>query len=192
MTRAREMSRSRSRLGEAGQSTLEFALVLFLLMAFLLFYVQLALMMGYGNYAHYATFMAARAYLSAGPDEADQRQRAQNVIVRMVKKGQGQEGMDRFPSIAQAAGDGDPKGVQIGDGPTFSASDKHLSWEQGVRYGFKSRLFLMPFGTGPGSAASVSSSSVTLRSESWLGREPAYNDCQGDMATKLGIFDNGC
>ncbi len=89
-------------LGQAGQSTFEFALVLFLLMAFLLFYVQLALMMGYGNYAHYATFMAARAYLSAGPNKGDQTSRAHNVIVRMVKKGQGQEGVDRFPSIAKA------------------------------------------------------------------------------------------
>ena len=42
--------------------------MLFLLMAFLLFYVQLSLLMGYGNYIHYATFMAARAYLSPGPD----------------------------------------------------------------------------------------------------------------------------
>jgi len=180
------------RKNEAGQSTLEFALVLFLLMSFLLFYVQLALMMGYGNYAHYATFMAARAYLSAGPTPTDQQQRAETVIVRMLKKGQGQEGIDRFPSIAKANGDGDPKGVQIGAGTNFSETNRHLSWIQGVRYSFKSRLFLMPLGTGSGAAASVSSSSVILNSESWLGREPAYNDCQGDMATKEGIFDNGC
>jgi hypothetical protein len=182
----------RGKLGQAGQSTLEFALVLFLLMAFLLFYVQLALMMGYGNYAHYATFMAARAYLSAGPDPTDQKQRAQTVIVRMIKKGQGQEGIDRFPSIAQATGDGDIKGVQIGAADNFSSTDKHLSWLQGVRYAFKSRLFLLPFGTAAGAAAAASASSVTLKSESWLGREPAYNDCQQDIGAKKGIFDNGC
>lgn len=178
--------------GEKGQSTIEFALVLFLLMSFLLFYVQLALMMGYGNYAHYATFMAARAYLSAGPDHNDQTQRAQTVIVRMVKKGPGQEGVDRFPSIAKATGDGDPTGIQIAEPDNFSATDRNLSWLQGVRYSFKSRLFLIPLGTGSGAAASVSNSSVTLKSESWLGREPSYLDCQTDMKAKLGIFDNGC
>lgn len=177
---------------QAGQSTLEFALVLFLLMAFMLFYVQLALMMGYGNYAHYATFMAARAYLSAGTDPQDQTQRAQTVIVQMVKKGVGQEGVDRFPSIAQATGDGDIKGVQIAPPSQFNATDKHFSWLQGVRYSFKSRLFLIPLGTGSGAAASVSGSSVTLKSESWLGREPTYQDCLGDIGAKLGIFDNGC
>lgn len=178
--------------GEEGQSTIEFALVLFLLMSFLLFYVQLALMMGYGNYAHYATFMAARAYLSAGPSQADQIQRAQTVIVRMVKKGPGQEGVDRFPSIARATGDGDPTGVQIAAPDNFDPGDRNLSWLQGVRYSFKSRLFLIPLGTGSGAAASVSNSAVTLKSESWLGREPDYDECQMDLKPKAGIFDNGC
>ena len=110
----------------------------------------------------------------------------------MVKKGQGQEGIDRFPSIAKATGDGDPKGIQIEAPSQFSATDKHLSWLQGVRYSFKSRLFLMPMGTGSGAAASSAASSVTLKSESWLGREPSYVDCQGDIGSKDGIFDNGC
>ena len=161
-------------------------------MSFLLFYVQLALMMGYGNYAHYATFMAARTYLAAGPDQMDQTERARSVIVKMLKKGQGQEGIDRFPSIAKAEGDGDPKGVQIAAPDNFSPIDLKLSWLQGVRYSFKSRLFLLPMGTGSGAAASRSSSSVILKSESWLGREPSFVDCQGDMGAKKGIFDNGC
>ena len=37
-----------------------------------------------GNYAHYATFMAARAYLSAGPNQGDQRNRATTVIDGML------------------------------------------------------------------------------------------------------------
>jgi hypothetical protein len=176
---------------EAGQSTLEFAMVLFLLMGLLLFYVQLALMMGYGNYAHYATFMAARAYLSAGPDQMDQTSRAASVMVRMVKRSN-QEGLDRFPSIAQADGEGEPKGVQIAAPENFSPTNKEFSWLQGVRYSFKSRLFLIPLGTGSSAAASKGASVVKLKSESWLGREPSYVDCQGEMSEKKGIFDNGC
>jgi hypothetical protein len=189
------MTRGRRRpgLGQEGQSTLEFALVLFLLMAFLLFYVQLALMMGYGNYAHYATFMAARAYLSAGTSPSDQQQRALAVIARMVKKGQSQSGVDRFPSIAKGTGGGDSgAGIQISAPSNFSPTDVNLSWLQGVRYTFKSRLFLLPMGTGSGSGASVAASSVTLTSESWLGREPDNDECVQDMGSKLGLYDNGC
>lgn len=184
--------RSRKPLDERGQSTLEFALTLFLLMAFLLFYVQLALMMGYGNYAHYATFMAARAYMAAGAGKDDQTERAKAVIVRMVKRGEGDGGLDRFPSIARAEGEGDIKGVQIAEPGNFKEADRNLSWLQGVRYRFKSRLFIIPMGTGPGTGAQASKSTVTLQSESWLGREPSGTECKSDMNSKKGIIDNGC
>jgi hypothetical protein len=178
----------RPRLGERGQSTLEFALTLFLLMAFLLFYVQLSLLLGYGNYAQYATFMAARAYLSAGANQSDQAERARTVIIKTLKRGEG--GQDRFPSIAKGDGDGEPKGVQIGEAGNFSPTNPDLSWLQGVRYRFKGRLFVIPIGTGP-AAAQASRATLTLQSESWLGREPAYDECQSDLNNK-GIFDNGC
>jgi hypothetical protein len=183
--------KKRKRLDDRGQSTLEFALTLFLLMAFLLFYVQLALMMGYGNYAHYATFMAARAYMAAGASKEDQAERAKAVMVRMVKRGGGDGGADRFPSIARAEGEGEPKGIQISEPGNFNPTNKDLSWLQGVRYSFKSRLFIIPMGTGPGGAAQAAKSTVTLKSESWLGREPSTSECKADLGNK-GIFDNGC
>jgi hypothetical protein len=55
-----------------------------------------------------------------------------------------------------------------------------------------SRLFLMPMGGGGRSAAAQTANSVSLTSESWLGREPSYQECQDAMGKVKGIFDNGC
>jgi hypothetical protein len=174
-----------------GQSTLEFALTLMLLMGFVLFYLQLSMMMAFGNYVHYATFMSARALLSAGPDNSDQEARAQEVLVRMVKR-RGSAGQDRFPMIAKGEGQGDVPGAKFSPPSQFKPTDPALSWMQGVRYTFRSRLFLMPMGGGGRSAAAQTANSVSLTSESWLGREPSYQECQDAMGKVKGIFDNGC
>ncbi len=186
--RKRELRRS-PELGSGGQSTIEFILTLTILMGFVLFYLQLSLMMAFGNYVHYATFMAARAYLSAGPDPQDQEDRAKAVITRMVKRNNS-PGIDRLPSVAKGDGGGDIKGLEF-NLSEFNATDVNLSWMQGVRYRFKSRLFLMPVGKG-GLQGNTPANTVTLISESWLGREPTYLDCQNDMGKFEGIFDNGC
>jgi hypothetical protein len=200
MKRAHEWARgAQKQLGEAGQSTIEFALTLLMLMACILFFLQLSLVMAFGNYIHYATFMAARAYLSAGPSQADQTERAQAVIVRMLKRSEGQPGVDRFPGLAKGEGDGDGevKGLAVKAPDQFDPVG-NSSWMQGVRYTFKSRLFLMPIGksSGGGSGSSGSKDTkknqMTLKSESWLGREPAYDECKQDLEPKKGIFDNGC
>lgn len=174
---------------ELGQSTLEFALTLLLLMAFVLFYIQLALMMGVGNYVHYATFMSARAYMAAGPSRENQVERARAVIGKMVKRSEG-SGADRFPSILKGTGGGEPNGFQVDPPGQFRAEERNSSWMEGVRYTFKSRLFVLPFGKGARTGGDVNS--LTLTSESWLGREPAYDECQDEMGRMLGIFDNGC
>lgn len=109
----------------------------------------------------------------------------------MLKKSQSQSGVDRFPMIAKGTGGGDPAGADITEPEQFKADDPSSSWMQGVRYTFKSRLFLMPMGTGA-AAAKAARGTVTLKSESWLGREPAYDECQGEMGRVKGIFDNGC
>lgn len=178
---------------ETGQSTIEFALTLLLLMGMVLFYLQLSLVMAFGNYAHYATFMAARAYLAAGPSKEDQSTRARQVIVRMLKKSEGMAGVDRFPSIAKGDGAGDPKGFQL-DHSMFNATDQNLSWMQGVRYTFKSRLFMIPLGRGGGASSNSqnSANSVNLTSESWLGREPSSEECKAEMSRTHGMIDNGC
>jgi hypothetical protein len=182
-------------LDQAGQSTLEFALTLILLLSFVFFYLQITLVFAFGNYAHYATFMSARAYLAAGRDAADQEQRARDVLVMMLKKSIGESGTDRYPSIAKGFGPGDPRGFQVKPPDTYSESDPLLSWQQGVRYTFRSRLFLMPLA----GKSSPNVNSLTLTSESWLGKEPSYEECVKELSRfggagggKRVLFDNGC
>jgi hypothetical protein len=197
-------------VSQSGQSTIEFALTMILLIAFIFFYFQISMIFAFGSFAHYATFMSARAYLSSGPTLQDQQSRARSVMLHLVKKGEGQSG-DRMPWLAKGIGDGDPVGVQIGPSAQFKDADSTFSWMQGVRYTFRSKLFLLPFAgagkgmsQGPGTSnAGGPPNTVTLTSESWLGRDPASDECQG-LLGKGGAqggqgggqtgwaFDNGC
>lgn len=184
------MRKNCARKGEEGQSTVEFALTAVLIMGFLLFYIQLALSFAWSNYVQYATFMSARAYLSAGASQADQDTRARRVLSITVKKGTGREGEDRFPMIAKGLGGaGGMAGADIGAGSNFDPSVRGLSWMEGVRYTFRSKLFVVPFA---GSGRDPSVNSVTLTSESWLGREPSFSDCLREMNRLKGMIDNGC
>ncbi|MEO5970911.1 MAG: hypothetical protein ABIQ95_13365, partial [Bdellovibrionia bacterium] len=63
------------------------------------------------------------------------------------------------------------------------------SWMTGVRYTFKSKLMMIPMGGTGSSRGAVNS--VTLTSESFLGREPTYIECNEFMGSR-GIYDNGC
>jgi hypothetical protein len=180
------------KMGNIGQSTIEFALVLIFLMSIIFFFLQMCFVFAYGNYVHYATFMAARAYLSAGPSIDDQEARATAVITKMLKRSGGFG--ERFPSIAQGVASQDeatPPGLSVKPPPQFVDGDRNFSWLQGVRYTFKSRLFLLPFGTSQG--GSNSTNSVTFSSESWLLRDPSTADCVNYMGTVTkGFYDNGC
>ena len=169
---------------QKGQSTVEFAMVLVLLMSFIFFFFQMAMVFSWGSFVQYATFMSARAYLSGSADVADQRSRAQEVIVKMLKKG-GQPNVDRLPFVAKADGGDDVKGATFGAGPQYEERVRNFSWMQGVTYTFKSRLFMMPFGSKISPQLNV----LKLRSESWLGVETSYNDC---VRKVQGIIDNGC
>ena len=173
---------------EKGQSTVEFALTMILLMAYLLFFFQLSMIFGFGNFVHYATFMSARALLSSSSGLEDQKSRSRQVILAMVKKSAGEAGVDKFPSIAKGTGEGDPPGYQVVMGSP--AGNSGSDWMIGVRYAFKSKLFMIPMG-GPGKGSS-SANSVTLTSESFLGREPPDDECRSMMGKVKGLFDNGC
>jgi hypothetical protein len=177
---------------ESGQSLVEFALSIFLVFGLLFFFIQLALVLSWGNFVQYATFMSARAYLSGGANRIDQEDRARDVLRRMVKRGM-ISNEDRFPGIARGVeGDDDTvKGASIGPGPDFNPGNYDLSWMQGVRYTFRSRLFVLPVGR-PGTTPSPSSGQVILTSESWLSRDPTYQECVSTMQTLRGQFDNGC
>ena len=104
--------------------------------------------------------------------------------------------------IAKGVGGDDPAGLAFDQSGSASFQPTHdLSWLQGVRYTFRSRLFLLPFGgsNAPSSGNNVNVlsgnqdvNSLTLTSESFLGREPADGDCQLEMRNWNGIYDNGC
>lgn len=197
----RTRSPSAERKSEQGQATVEFALMMTLLLGFTFFFFQLSLVFAWGNYVHYATFMSARAYLSAGPTRQDQIDRAKTVASRTLKRGAGMSDVDRFPSIAKGVGAGELTGLQINPPSQFNPSDRAYSWMEGVRYAFRSRLFLIPFaGSSSDNAApqrqlaggqAASANAVELTAESWLGREPAHDECVAEMEKK-GIWDNGC
>ncbi len=185
-----ETSRKRP-LGRTGQATVEFVLTLVLFLGFALFYIQNALMMGWANYIHYATFMSARAQLSAGPTPQDQALRAKTVATRMLKR---ESGKDRFPSLGQGVDGDDPEvaGLFIEPPEQFTAAPGNpaFSWLEGVRYRFKTRLFRLPLlGAAPSRGPA---SELELQSESWLGRDPSDQECMNYMKTVKGTLDNGC
>ncbi len=189
MSRMGTNGRGGERIGRAGQATIEFALTMMLLLSISFFYIQVCLVMAWGNYVHYATFMSARALLSGGGSQDAQIERAKRVLTGMVKR---RGGADRFPGIAKGTGGGEPTGAQIGPGDGFEYGNKDQSWQEGVRYTFRSRLFTIPLGSAGGSGAASGqkgANDLTLTSESWLLRERTYEECLGE---KTGVIDNGC
>ncbi|MGE4107015.1 MAG: hypothetical protein AB7F66_07340 [Bacteriovoracia bacterium] len=198
--RGREKSEAR-KLGRSGQSVLEFILTLSIMFFFVLFFLQLALMFAAGNYVHYATFMAARAYLSATGSPSQQFENANAVLKQMLKKDGST--LDRWPGLVkgQNVGAGAREGVEevtgaeVGFGKQGVTDKKNraLSWQDGVRYTFRGRLIRIPLG-------GTTASAIELTSESWLGREPSFDECdqfldalRGADGDSVGaIFDNGC
>jgi hypothetical protein len=184
---------------QKGQTTIEFALTLLLLMGFVFFYFQLALVLGFGNYIQYATFMSARAYLASGPTQSDQQARALAVLTRMLQKSEGQPTVARFPSIVSNIAD---PATGIGPSEQFVDGSRSTGWMQGVRYTFRGRLLLLPLSGrkpasliqagAPTSGQPLSWQDLELTSESWLGREPSLKDCDDTMNGKGWYYDNGC
>ncbi len=157
-------------------------MMLTLTLGFVFFFLQLSFTMAWSSYVQYATFMSARAYLAAGRSTDDQRERAVQVLRSMVKQGN-VSSQDRFPSFARGEGTGALTGALIGPGSEYEDGNPRNAWMEGVRYTFRSRLFLLPLG-GTGV------NGVTLTSEAWLGREPSYEECVRALAGAF--YDNGC
>ena len=186
------------------QGLIEFVLTLVAFLTIAFMFVQLALGMGVANYVQYATFLASRAYMAGARSQEAQTNAAVTTLDRMLYKG----GEDRFKSIIKAVetdGLTPLKGAMIG-GPRITkstvAETRLKNWEQGVTYKFKARLYMLPFikvSDSPGGGY------VELESQSWLGREPSFNECMDYMNKKTGpmgslrsqitgafLIDNGC
>jgi Flp pilus assembly protein TadG len=182
---------------EGGQGTVEMVLTLFAFFTILFMYVQIALSFSVANYIQYATFMAARAFLSAHPSEGEQKRAAASVLDAMLRPG----GSEVFGSIAKPSeGTGDIPGATIGATSRVelrATNSRRKAWEQGVQYKFKTKLYMVPL-IRP--KPSKDGSGLELISETYLGREPTADECVKYLKkrqTDLGIqkpliFDNGC
>lgn len=176
-------------VSEEGQSTIEFALAVSMSIAFVFFFVHLSMLLAFGNFVHYATFMSARTLQAASDSNEDQTERAREVAIRLLKKSIAQPGTDKYGFIARGDGGSDVPGLILGPSSDFNKKDADLSWKEGVRYRFKARIIPVPL-----SAGAARDNELTLTSESWLGREPSTLECESELGKKLGgvTFDNGC
>ena len=180
----------RARRREKGQSTIEFALTMALLMGFVLFFVHLAFLFAYGNLVHYATFMSARAYLSAGEEPDGQVKRAQTVIIRLLKRSESNPGVEKYQFVAKGVEGEEIPGMYYSPKSPYAPKDPDFSWLQGIRYKFRASLPMVPLSNGNGGA-----NSLTLTSESWLGREKTRVEVNSWMMKLPGggriLEDNG-
>jgi len=191
---------ARRKKGEGGQALLEFLLVTSMILTFTFIFVQIAWGIAYGHYVHYATYMAARAYLSGGATKVEGADAAVDTLRSLLKR---PGGSDLFPFIAKArTGDErDAKGAEPLPGVAMglhsaagaAPNSRAFSWAEGVQYNYNLRLFLLPIsaaiakdGQGktitPGSSAAPGKSvewkgAIPFTSDSFLGRDPSHGEC---------------
>ncbi|MGZ3692762.1 MAG: TadE/TadG family type IV pilus assembly protein [Bdellovibrionota bacterium] len=195
----------RRKKDEAGQAIVEFLVVCAVIFTMIFLFVQIAWGIAYGHFAHYATFMAARAYLSAGIVRQDQEKRAGQVLGAMLKTTSG--GKDILPMVAKARGGGDRDakgaepviGAMVGTHPEALARphNRAYSWAEGVQYNYDLNLFLLPiagFMKNDGEGKTISGGTpenptkgvewkgrIPMASDSFLGREPSTDECFQEM-----------
>jgi hypothetical protein len=165
---------------QKGQSAIEFIVVVVVVLFFLLFFLSLSILLVVSEYVEYATFMSARTYKSMFSTKDVQQQNARLVFQSYMDKVQG---IARNPQL------------------TFLEGDSPQS--AGVQATYNIDLFylppvFMPFGIPP--------SRITLKTETRLGRDPAYQDCSNyfdEFSQRMGLNiqgtgflrqmdDNGC
>lgn len=179
----------KKRISQCGQSTIEFLLTSILILGFSYLIVKVSLLYAYGSYVQYAVYMSARAYASGGFSKEDQEERARNVLFQTIKKGINNAGENRFGQMmGQGVGTGTPEGAIIGEHEGyFAEGNRDFSWMEGVRYVFRSKIFVLPLGVSP------DSNMMNLTSEAWLGREVTEIECK-QYLNQFGKveLDNGC
>jgi Flp pilus assembly protein TadG len=166
-----------------GQSAIEFIVVVVVILFFLLFFMCLSILWVVSDYLEYATFMAARTYKSMFSSREVQERNARTVFNSYAQKVQG---------LARNFN------LEFVPGPTEGGEQS-----AGVIATYTMDLFYLPplfLPDGlPGSA-------ITLKSETHLGRDAAYEDCiefYNQFGQKVGIpiqgtnfvrqmDDNGC
>ncbi|MBI1859300.1 MAG: hypothetical protein HYR96_00065 [Deltaproteobacteria bacterium] len=166
----------------SGQAAIEFIAVVVVIFFFLFFYLSLAIVLTVSEYMDYATFMAARTYKSGFSTEDYQKRYAKEFVFKSYT--------DKInPSIA--------RNFDL----EFAQLDPNDEQTKGVVASYDIDLFYMPpmFVTD-----GAPPSRISLKSEAYLGRDPAFQDCTGyfqDFLSRMGISggglvglmeDNGC
>jgi hypothetical protein len=186
----------RRKKNEGGQVIVEFVIVFSMIATLMFLFVQMSWGIAWGHYAHYATFMAARAYLSSGGTKADQLGAAGAVLGQTLKAG----GKDLFPFLSPSRSGGDRdatgsepvKGAMVGTHPEAIGKEhsRLYSWAEGVQYNFNIKMFLLPISAfvakggqgeqirpgGEGKAVSWKGV-IPFTSDAFLGREATHAEC---------------
>jgi len=167
-----------------GQTAVEFTLICLVVFFFLIFFLSLAIVLVLSQYMDYATFMAARTYKAAHGDRGSQVAKAQEVFEAYVSPVR-VSGLVRNVSSLQF--------IKVNPGDRANLSE-------GVRVNYDLNLFYLP----PLFAKNKVDSVISLTSESFLGRDPNFDECIGffkEFTSRLGIEvrdlvsrmeDNGC
>lgn len=189
---------------EKGQAIIEYLIVMSIILTLIFMFIQISWSIAWGHYVHYATFMASRAYLSAGQTQQDQKEAAAAVLSAMLKTSGGNDllpfiGKSRKGDDRDITGDEPVTGAFIGTHPEAVAAEnsRAYSWAEGVQYNFDVKPFLLPLanfvakeGVGkkietgdsddPGKAVEYKGA-IPFTSDSFLGRETPISNCVLDM-----------
>ena len=159
---------------------IEFILGMMITMSFFVFYLKLSAVFAVGNYIHYATFMAARAYSSSAPAPDEQQLRGEDVLKSMVK--------GRFKSVIKESANG----IFVGEGPYSQEDSMRNFWNHGATYSFTAKVSLYPWSNKNQSIV------MDLTSESWMPRSVTLQECEALKRSIQPIpgakveWDNGC
>lgn len=200
----------REKSGEEGQVIVEFVIVFSMIATIMFLFVQVSWGIAWGHYTHYATYMAARAYMAGGVTKGEQFEAAGAVLRQMLKAG----GKDPFPFLSPSRGGGDRdttgsepvNGAMVGTHPEAmgkvvdvpgSKGTRLYSWAEGVQYNYNMKLFLLPIskmvadngkgktikpgGKGGGGKGVEWKGMIPFTSDAFLGRERSVDECLADM-----------
>lgn len=198
MSRSREIRQSRNK---RGQSLIEFVIMSLVYFTFFFMTVRMAINYVTGHYVHYATYVAARALFAGGQDDNSQITAARQTLVDYL----GEDGNRFGLRPNDENGGGAVPGAFVGGGPEYRPTGRGTNnrWQYGVTYSFKQRLYLMPLIEA--AARRAGNGELSLTSESWLGKEVRFVDCDNYMTGREGrtgsvppgapevwMYDNGC
>jgi hypothetical protein len=155
----------------SGQALIEFVLGLMIVIAFFFFYVKMAAVFAVGNFIHYATFMAARAYSSSAETPDAQQRNAEAVIQKMLA--------GKWKPLLKPTGGGTIPGATVGPGPYFNDDPGADNWNQGVVYSYETKMSLYPWSRGNGAIT------MKLASESWIRREETESEARETLDKKI-------